>query len=96
MLVVFGILVSIPIIVWGSTFVMRLMERFPIIVILGAAMLGYLGGAMIFSDVAVAPWADRNVPYHVVSIPGLDFQISLAGLCGAAAVVLIGRRVAAK
>jgi YjbE family integral membrane protein len=96
LLIVFGILVSIPIIVWGSTLVMRLMERFPVIVTLGAALLGYLGGAMIVSDVALAPWFDKYLPYQALSIPGLNMQASLIGLCGAVAVVLIGHRVASK
>jgi len=48
LLVVFGIFVSIPIIVWGSTLVLRLMQSFPLIITLGAALLGYLAGGMIF------------------------------------------------
>jgi YjbE family integral membrane protein len=95
-LVVFGILVSVPIIIWGSSLVMRMMERFPIIVTLGAAMLGYLGAAMIFSDVVLTPWLTKNLPYHILHIPRIDVELSLPGLCGAIAVVLIGQRVAAK
>jgi YjbE family integral membrane protein len=53
LLLVIGLSVSIPLIVFGSTLLLTVMERFPIIVTLGAAMLGYLAGEMLFSDPAV-------------------------------------------
>jgi YjbE family integral membrane protein len=52
-LLVIGLSVSIPLIVFGSTLLLTVMERFPFIVTLGAAMLGYLAGEMLFSDPAV-------------------------------------------
>ncbi len=50
--IVFGLLVSIPIIVWGSTLVLKLIDRFPLIVTAGAALLGWIAGGMIVTDVA--------------------------------------------
>jgi YjbE family integral membrane protein len=90
LLVVFGIVVSIPIIVWGSTIVLKLMERFPIIITLGAALLGYLAGGMVFSDVAVTPWLKAHFPAHDFALPGFNMHISLPGAVGAVMVVLIG------
>lgn len=52
-LVIFGLLVSIPIIVWGSQIVLKLMERFPIIITLGAMLLGWIAGQMAYTDVAL-------------------------------------------
>jgi YjbE family integral membrane protein len=52
-LVIFGLLVSIPIIVWGSQLVLKLMGRFPIIITLGAMLLGWIAGQMVYSDPAV-------------------------------------------
>jgi YjbE family integral membrane protein len=95
-LVVFGILVSIPIIVWGSTIVLKLMERFPVIVTLGAALLGYLAGGMVFSDVAVAPWIQANLPYHEFVVPLFKLHLSIPGLVGAVAVVMAGFWLAKK
>ena len=89
-LVVFGILVSIPIIVWGSTLVMSLMTRFPVIITLGAALLGYLGGAMMFADVAVTRWLKLDAPYHGIYIPLLELQLNLPGIVGALLVIGIG------
>jgi YjbE family integral membrane protein len=53
-LVVFGLVVSIPIIVWGSRFVLTLMDRFPIVIIGGAGLLGWIGGGMITGDAVLA------------------------------------------
>ena len=49
-LVIFGLLVSIPIIVWGSQLVIKLMDRFPIIITLGGMLLGWIAGQMIYTD----------------------------------------------
>jgi YjbE family integral membrane protein len=48
--IVFGLLVSIPLIVGGSQIVLYLIDRFPWIVTLGAGLLGWIAGGMIFSD----------------------------------------------
>ena len=53
-LVVFGLLLSVPIIIWGSALILRLMERFPIIITAGAGLLGWLGGGLMISDKLLA------------------------------------------
>jgi len=90
MLVVFGIAVSIPIIIWGSTLVLKLMERFPIIVTLGAALLGYLAGAMIFDDEGLLPWIESHFPMHLLTLPVMHIKVSVPGIAGAIGVVLAG------
>ncbi len=52
-LVIFGLLVSIPIIVWGSQLVIKLMDRFPLIITLGGMLLGWIAGGMAVTDPAV-------------------------------------------
>ncbi|NYT45290.1 TerC family protein [Alcaligenaceae bacterium] len=52
-LIIFGLLVSVPIIIWGSTLLLRLLDRFPIIVTLGAGLLGWIAGGMLMTDVFV-------------------------------------------
>ena len=49
-LVVFGLLVSIPVVVWGSTFVIRLMDRFPWVITLGGMIMGWIAGTMAITD----------------------------------------------
>jgi YjbE family integral membrane protein len=55
-LVIFGLLVSIPIIVWGSQLALKLMDRFPIIITLGGMLLGWIAGTMAVTDPALAGW----------------------------------------
>lgn len=56
LLVAIGLLVSIPIVVWGSTVVTSLMEKFPFIIVLGAAVLAWTSAKMIVHDAYVAPY----------------------------------------
>ena len=57
-LVAFGIAISVPIIVWGSRLVLKLMDRFPIVVSLGGALLGWIAGEMLVSDIALQRFVD--------------------------------------
>ena len=64
-LVVFGLLFSIPIIIWGSRFVLTLMDRFPAVILFGAGLLGWIGGGMLADDVFLKPWtADLGSALH--------------------------------
>ena len=49
--------------VFGSTLLLKLMERFPIIITLGAALLGWVAGDMATTDPAVKDWVDANMPW---------------------------------
>ncbi|HSO45096.1 MAG TPA: TerC family protein, partial [Rhodoferax sp.] len=71
-LVTFGILVSIPIVVWGSKMVLSLMDRFPVVITLGAALLGWIAGGMLLTDPAMPPSVAAGIPYanYVFSITG--------------------------
>ncbi|NEN76279.1 TerC family protein [Pelistega sp. NLN82] len=54
--VIFGLLVSVPIIIWGSTLVLKLIDKFPIVIIGGAGLLGWIAGGMLISDVKVVEY----------------------------------------
>lgn len=54
--VIFGLLVSVPIIIWGSTIVLKLIDRFPLVVTAGAGLLGWIAGGMLVGDVQVQKW----------------------------------------
>jgi len=68
LLLVLGLAISIPLVVFGSTLMIRLMERYPFIVTLGAALIGWVGGETMVSDTAVAelvhgqPWLHQVTP----------------------------------
>lgn len=51
--VIFGLIVSVPIIIWGSTLVLKLIDRFPMVITFGAALLGWIAGGMLVTDVFV-------------------------------------------
>ncbi|BDT70341.1 hypothetical protein os1_45340 [Comamonadaceae bacterium OS-1] len=59
-LVIFGLLVSIPIIVGGSQIVLKLMDRFPFIITLGGMLLGWIAGTMAYSDPALAAYLPQG------------------------------------
>ena len=80
-LVVFGLIVSIPIIVWGSRFVLNLMDRFPMVIVGGAALLGWIGGGMITGD---ALFQQRGIEVSAALHYG-------AAVVGAVLVVAIGK-----
>ena len=60
-LVVFGLLLSVPIIIWGSALILRLMERFPVIITAGAGLLGWLGGGLM---IAINYWPNSPLFYR--------------------------------
>jgi YjbE family integral membrane protein len=92
-LVVFGLLVSIPIIVWGSQLVLGLMDRFPMIITLGAMLLGWIAGSMMVSDPAlINPDVLPQLPKLVVT----DTIKYGAGVGGALLVLLLGKAIAAR
>jgi YjbE family integral membrane protein len=95
-LVIFGILVSIPIIIWGSTIVLKMMERFPLIITFGAGLLGYLAGGMIVTDVISAPWVASNIPGIDMAVPGTDIHVNIASILGAVFVVGTGYMLSRK
>ncbi len=55
-LVILGLLISVPIVVFGSTMVLKLVQRFPVIIQLGAAVLAFTAGKMIVNEKVLAPW----------------------------------------
>jgi len=92
-LVIFGLVVSIPIIVWGSQLVMKLMDRFPIIITAGGMLLGWIAGTMLVTDPAVAnPQEWTWFP----KVPQTDVVRYGAGVAGALLVLLIGRQLAGR
>ena len=83
-LLVLGLVISIPLVVFGATLLMVLMERYPIIITLGAAVLGWTAGEMGVTDPAVADWVKANAHW-------LDW---IAPAVGAVVVVAIGKALA--
>jgi len=83
-LLVLGLAISIPLVIFGATLLVKLMERFPIIITIGAALIGFVAGEMAWEDQAIAAWTS---PYP----PDLKYA---AAVVGAVVVVAWGRLLA--
>lgn len=62
-LVIFGLIVSVPIIVWGSQMVMKVMDRYPVTIAIGAGLLGWIAGDMAVTDVVTKEWVSTQAKY---------------------------------
>ena len=89
-LVIFGIMVSIPVVIWGSSVILRIMDRVPAVITMGAALLGYLGGSMIATDVAIKLRVAEILPVDLLNFHNLGVHLSLTGSASALLVVLAG------
>ena len=79
LLVVLGLLISIPIVVWGSRFVLKLIERFPWVILLGGGVLGFTAGKMILNEPLVKEWTGGVSPvlYWSFVIASVAFVVVL-------------------
>jgi len=77
-LMVFGLVISIPIVIIGSQLIMRLMERYPLLVLGGGGLLGYIAGEMAVEDPAMRPWIAANAAGLAGAVPLLGFVLVVA------------------
>ncbi len=63
-LIILGLLISVPLIVAGSALILKIIERFPAVVWLGAALLGFVAGEMLMSDAAVLERLGEPFVHH--------------------------------
>lgn len=80
-LLIVGLGLSIPLIIVGSTLLMKVMERYPFIITIGAALLGFLAGSMLVTDPADKVWFTDHVPNAEL----------LVGITGAVLVVVVAK-----
>jgi YjbE family integral membrane protein len=62
-LLILGLVISIPLVIFGATMLMKLMGRWPIIITIGAALIGYVAGEMLVTDPVVKDWVDANAAW---------------------------------
>ena len=84
-LVILGLVVSIPIIVWGSQIVLKLMDRFPVIILLGGMLLGWIAGGMFQTDPMLKDLIPQEQSWHYA-----------LGAAGALLVLAIGQALKAR
>lgn len=76
-LVAFGLVLSIPLIIWGSQLVLKAIDRFPVIVVAGAALLGWIGGGLIVQDPVTdgIDWLDGDFAFYTAHVLGALFVL---------------------
>lgn len=80
LLIIFGLLVSVPFIVFGSQIILKLIDRFPAIIYFGAGLLGWIAGGMIASDVFVTTrWPEQAFMMHYPLSVGCAALVILIG-----------------
>jgi YjbE family integral membrane protein len=84
-LVIFGLVVSIPIIVWGSQMVLKLMDRFPVIITAGGMLLGWIAGTMAHTDPGIVNYVPQDKSWNYA-----------LGLAGALIVLAAGKMLHAR
>jgi YjbE family integral membrane protein len=84
-LLVIGLVISIPLIIFGSTIILKLMNRFPIIITAGAALLGWVAGEMALTDPAIHDWIEAHHYLH-----------NILPAAGAVIVVALGTYLASR
>jgi YjbE family integral membrane protein len=85
-LLIAGLIISIPLIVFGSALILRIMDRFPILVTLGAGLIGYVAGEMLVDEPVVEAWVPVTEPLVEHGVP----------VVGAVLVMLVGHLRAAR
>jgi YjbE family integral membrane protein len=96
-LLIIGLAISIPLVVFGATLLMKVMERWPIIITIGAALLGFVAGEMAATDPALDGWLRANFTYvedHAMVGP-VSLKV-ICGIVGAILVVVVGKWLAGR
>src|SRR4030095_12773896 len=79
-LLILGLAISIPLIIYGSTLLLKLMNRYPIIILIGGRILGWVAGEMAVTDPAISGWVDREAHWlHEVTPIALALLVVALG-----------------
>ncbi len=86
-LIILGLIISIPLVVFGATMILALLTRYPILVWAGAALLGWVAGELIATEPAIAPYMQQMAQQMGVTMPTLA---KIFEAVGALIVVIAG------
>ena len=82
LLLAIGLVISMPIIIFGSALVLKVIERFPLLVLAGGALLGWIAGEVVVTDPVLVDWVEREAQYL--------HEWYIARIAGAVFVVVVG------
>jgi YjbE family integral membrane protein len=96
LLLILGLAISIPLVIFGATLLVHLMERYPVIITIGAGLIGFVAGEMLVTDPALAGWMSGFGIQFNDGNPTLgEVRLALVmGVVGAVVVVLWGKWLA--
>ena len=77
-LVIFGLLLSVPIIIWGSNIILKFIDKYPIIIFIGSALLGWIAGGMIQTDILITDYTSNLKVQNFLPLIGSIFVIAYA------------------
>lgn len=86
-LLILGLAISIPLIIIGATMLLKLMERWPVIITIGAGLLGFVAGEMAITDPAIGEWV-KSTFEHINGTPRI-FSVNLEILCGIVGAIVV-------
>ena len=92
-LLILGLAISIPLVIYGATMLIKLMERFPVIITIGAGLIGWVAGEMLVADRALMGWLSGMGAEYKGEQPyvgGWSLEV-ICGLIGVAIVVVVGK-----
>ena len=97
-LIVLGLAISIPIVIFGSTIMIKVMARWPIIITLGGALLGYIAGDIAATDPALSGWlSNLGVVYERGRPMAGGWSVAIcSGIVGAVFVAVLGKWLASR
>ena len=98
LLLILGLAISIPLVIFGATLLLKLMERFPVIITIGAGLIGWVAGEMLVADMALKGWfTGMGVEYREANpyVGGVSLEI-IAGIIGIVIVVALGKWLGAR
>jgi YjbE family integral membrane protein len=97
-LLILGLAISIPLVIFGATLLIKLMERFPVIITIGAGLIGWVAGEMLVADSALTSWfTGMGIEYRDARPYAGGWSVEvIAGLLGVVLVVALGKWFAAR
>ena len=80
LLLIFGLVVSVPLVIGGAQIIMRLIERYPILIVAGGGLLGFVAGELVIDDSAIAEWVHAHAAWleWVAPIVGIALVVAPA------------------
>jgi YjbE family integral membrane protein len=75
LLLIFGLVVSVPLVIGGAQLIMRLIERFPVLIVAGGGLLGFIAGELIVDDSAIVDWIHAHATWLTWAAPVIGIAL---------------------